>query len=147
MIELARERAPEAEFRVGSLYDAEIPPCGAVTAVGEVLNYLFDEEGGGLLPLFRRVYEALVPGGVFVFDAWSRAGAAGHDGEGFSVGEDWAVLSEREEDASGERWSAGSSASGRLGNTTGGPTRYTACGCTTRGASRRARTRASRSRR
>ncbi len=69
MIRLAREKAPEAEFREGSLYDTEIPPCGAVTAVGEVLNYLFDEEGGGLLLLFRRVYEALVPGGILVFDA------------------------------------------------------------------------------
>lgn len=26
MIELARKRAPEAEFRVGSLFEAEIPP-------------------------------------------------------------------------------------------------------------------------
>jgi SAM-dependent methyltransferase len=42
MIEISRERVPEAEFRVGSLFVADIPPCVAVTAVSEVLNYLFD---------------------------------------------------------------------------------------------------------
>src|SRR5829696_221114 len=68
MVEISRRRVPEAEFRVGSLFDADIPPCATVTAISEVLNYLFDEEPGGLIPLFRRVYEALVPGGVFVFD-------------------------------------------------------------------------------
>jgi 2-polyprenyl-3-methyl-5-hydroxy-6-metoxy-1,4-benzoquinol methylase len=44
MIELARRRAPEAEFRVGSLFEAEIPPCVGVTATSEVLKYLFDSE-------------------------------------------------------------------------------------------------------
>src|SRR5829696_7869814 len=70
MIGLYRRRVPEAEFRVGSLFDADIPPCAAVTAVSEVLNYLFDEENKprGLARLFRRVYDALAPGGVFVFD-------------------------------------------------------------------------------
>jgi SAM-dependent methyltransferase len=42
MIEIARRRVPEAEFRVGSLFEADIPPCVAVTSLGEVLNYLFD---------------------------------------------------------------------------------------------------------
>jgi SAM-dependent methyltransferase len=67
MIELSRNRVPEAVFSVGSLFEAEIPRCQAVTAVNEVLNYLFDAENEemGLGHLFRR---ALVPGGVFVFD-------------------------------------------------------------------------------
>jgi SAM-dependent methyltransferase len=100
MIEISRRRVPEAEFRVGSLFDAEIPACCAVTAVSEVLNYLFDEEPGGLRPLFRRVYEALVPGGVFVFDVLGPGQVPpGATARGFRVGEDWAVLSEREEDA------------------------------------------------
>jgi SAM-dependent methyltransferase len=100
MVEISRRRAPEAEFRVGSLFEAEIPPCVAVTAVSEVLNYLFDEEDGGLVPLFRRVYEVLVPGGVFVFDVLGPGQVApGATARGFRVGEDWAVLSEREEDA------------------------------------------------
>src|SRR5215213_4702288 len=44
MIELSRAKVPEAEFRMGSLFDTDIPRCRAVTAVSEVLNYLFDAE-------------------------------------------------------------------------------------------------------
>ncbi len=102
MVELARRRAPEAEFRVGSLFEVEIPPCAAVTAVSEVLNYLFDPENEdrGLARLFRCVYDALAPGGVFVFDALGPGQVPpGATARGFRVGEDWAVLSEREEDS------------------------------------------------
>src|ERR687889_420478 len=102
MIELSRNRVPEAEFRVGPLFEAEIPRCQAVTSVSEVLNYLFDAENEerGLGRLFRRVHDALVPGGVFVFDVLGPGQVPpGATTKGFSVGEDWAVLSEREEDA------------------------------------------------
>jgi SAM-dependent methyltransferase len=102
MVELARRRAPEAEFRVGSLFEVEIPPCAAVTAVSEVLNYLFDpeNENRGLARIFRRVYDALLPGGVFVFDVLGPGQVEpGTAARGFRLGEDWAVLSEREEDA------------------------------------------------
>ena len=100
MIEISRKRVPEAEFSVGSLFDAEIPACGAVTAVSEVLNYLFDEEAGGLRPLFGRIFEALAPGGVFVFDVLGPGQVPpGTTARGFRIGEDWAALSEREEDA------------------------------------------------
>jgi len=102
MIEIARSRAPEAEFTVGSLFEVEIPRCVAVTAVSEVLNYLFDPENEelGLGHLFRRVYEALSFGGVFVFDMLGSGQVpSGTKSEGFRVGEDWAVLTEREEDA------------------------------------------------
>jgi SAM-dependent methyltransferase len=102
MIEIARRRAPEAEFVVGSLFEVELPPCVAVTAVSEVLNYLFDaqNEQEGLGRLFRRVFEALDPGGAFVFDVLGPGQVpAGTVARGFGVGEDWAVLSEREEDA------------------------------------------------
>ncbi len=101
MIELSRERVPEAEFRVGSLFEVEIPPCAAVTAVSEVLNYLFDPESEdrGLVRLFGRVYDALAAGGVFVFDVLGPGQVPpGATASGFRVGEDWAVLSEREED-------------------------------------------------
>src|SRR5918999_5299473 len=102
MIELSRNRVPEAEFRLGSLFEVEIPPCKAVTAVSEVLNYLFDAENEelGLGRLFRRVHDVLVPGGVFVFDVLGPGQVPpGATTKGFSVGEDWAVLSELEEDA------------------------------------------------
>ncbi len=101
MIELARRRAPEAGFRVGSLFEVEIPRCRAVTAISEVLNYLFDVENEERGPgqVFRRVHEALLPGGVFIFDVLGPGQVApGSRTKGFRVGEDWAVLSEREED-------------------------------------------------
>ena len=101
MIELSRKKVPEADFRVGSLFEVEIPPCAAVTAVSEVLNYLFDAENEdlGLGRLFQRVHDALVPGGVFVFDVLGPGQVpSGDKTRGFGVGEDWAVLSEREED-------------------------------------------------
>jgi len=102
MIELSRKRAPEVEFRVGSLFEVEIPPCVAVTAISEVLNYLSDAENEhrGLGRLFRRVHDALVPGGIFVFDVLGPGQVPpGEKTKGFSVGEDWAALSELEEDA------------------------------------------------
>jgi SAM-dependent methyltransferase len=102
MIETARERTPEAEFRVGSLFEVEIPRCEAVTAISEVLNYLFDPENEdqGLGRVFRRVHDSLAPGGVFIFDVLGPGQVPpGTRAKGFRVGEDWAVLSEREEDA------------------------------------------------
>jgi len=102
MIEIARQKAPGAEFRVGSLFEAELPPCDAVTAVSEVLNYLFDPENEdrGLEGVFGRFYEALRPGGVFVFDVLGPGQVPpGTMARGHRVGEDWAVLSEMEEDA------------------------------------------------
>jgi SAM-dependent methyltransferase len=100
MVEISRRRVPEAEFRVGSLFDADIPPCRAVTAISEVLNYLFDEQAGSPLPLFRHVFEALAPGGVFVFDVLGPGQVPpGTTARGFREGKDWAVVSEREEDA------------------------------------------------
>jgi SAM-dependent methyltransferase len=70
MIELARERAPRARFEVASLYDAEIPPCIAVTGIGEAFNYKFDQRAGfeSMTAVFARVHQALVPGGIFMFD-------------------------------------------------------------------------------
>jgi SAM-dependent methyltransferase len=99
MIEISRERVPEAEFRVGSLFEADIPPCSAVTAVSEILNYLFDPERE-LSDLFRRVYDALAPGGVFVFDVLAPGQVPpGTTTRSFREGNDWVVLVEKEEDA------------------------------------------------
>jgi SAM-dependent methyltransferase len=101
MISIARRRVPDAEFRVGSLFEADIPSCEAVTALGEVCNYLFDQDNDGqrLVLLFRRIYNALAPGGVFVFDVAEPGQVApGTTTRGFSEGEDWVVLIEKEED-------------------------------------------------
>ena len=66
----ARAAAPAARFEIASWVDAELPPCAAVTAIGEVVNYGFDPRGGdaALHALFARVHAAVAPGGVFVLD-------------------------------------------------------------------------------
>lgn len=67
MIARARSRAPKATLRVAELTTAAIPPCVDVVSVGEVVTYA----PGGLPALrrfFRRTYDALAPGGIFVFD-------------------------------------------------------------------------------
>jgi hypothetical protein len=80
----------------------EIPPWVAVTSLGEGLNYLFDPNNDGqrLVGLLRCVYSALAPGGVFVFDVAEPGQVArGTATRGFSEGEDWVVVLEKEEDA------------------------------------------------
>lgn len=70
MIELARERVPDARFETVSLYDAELPPCVAVTAIGEAFNYLFDERAGfdPMAGVLARAHAALQTGGLLLFD-------------------------------------------------------------------------------
>ena len=102
MVGISRSRVPEAEFRVASLFEVDIPPCNAVTAVGEVLNYLFDPANDGeraLDRLFGRIHDALTPGGIFVFDV-AEPGQVKRltPTRAFTEGGDWVVLVEREED-------------------------------------------------
>jgi len=70
MITLARRNAPRGRFSTGSLWRAAIPPCGAVVAVGEVLNYQFNGRVSHrrLEALFRRAHQSLLPSGFLVFD-------------------------------------------------------------------------------
>ncbi|MBW4565782.1 MAG: class I SAM-dependent methyltransferase [Mojavia pulchra JT2-VF2] len=100
MIAIAREKAPNAEFRVGSLFKTDIPPCNAITSIGECLSYLFDpdNESQTLIQLFYRIYDALKPGGVFIFDiAETGQVKQGTISKGFTEGKDWVVLVEKEE--------------------------------------------------
>ena len=101
MIALARNRAPSAEFQMASLFKADIPACRAVTAIGECLNYLFDPDNNDevLCQLFERVYQALEPGGVFIFDIAEPGQIDRNDQQQFVEGHDWLVLVEKEEDA------------------------------------------------
>jgi SAM-dependent methyltransferase len=104
LLALARKRVPAGRFLRGSLWTTELPPCVAVAAVGECLNYLFDGGGArqGLPKLFRRVFEALTPGGLFLCDL---AGPGRVRGAGphrhWAEGDDWAVLVRAEEDRRG----------------------------------------------
>ena len=105
MLRLARERAPGAKLLAGSLFDAELPRCDAVVAVGEVVNYAFDPRSSkrALAAFFARAREALRPGGLLVFDAAGPGRAPGGRSSGFRHGEDWAVIFEAREDRGGRR--------------------------------------------
>ena len=91
MLALAREHAPRAEFAVGSLHDFPLPEgCVAVAATGEALNY-----GAGMASVARlaeRVVDALVAGGVFLFDVAGpgRAGSTGSTRQ-FHRRDDWCL--------------------------------------------------------
>ena len=101
LIDIACQRVPEAKFKVESLFKAHIPPCQVVTAVGECFNYLFDRASNliSLTELFARIYQALIPGGVLIFDiAEPGQISPGMGNKGFTEGEDWLVLVEKKED-------------------------------------------------
>jgi hypothetical protein len=68
----------------------------AVTAVGEVLNYTFDRDNKRreMARFFRRVHEALQPGGVLVFDLAGPERELGRVPRRWTVGDDWALLLE-----------------------------------------------------
>jgi SAM-dependent methyltransferase len=71
MVRYAKKVAPDAQFRKISVFDAPLPQCRAVTSIGECLNYRFEGTGSSMTALkrlFAKVYRALEPGGVFVFD-------------------------------------------------------------------------------
>ena len=94
MLALARRRDPAARFRRASALRTPLPRCRAVTALGETLGYLFDEEAGRepLRALFRRIHAALEPGGLLVFDLCvTGRPRAGTLRAGFRQGEGWAV--------------------------------------------------------
>jgi SAM-dependent methyltransferase len=101
MIRLAKKKAPRAKFLVGSLLSAEIPRCAAVTAIGEIINYRFDAASSRrtLGAFFRRVFDALSPGGLFVFDFAEPGQIPGATcRRAWSTGADWAILMDSRED-------------------------------------------------
>lgn len=100
LIELAGSVAPYARFVQASLYDAELPRCDAVTALGEPFSYIPDDMDAPppLADLFARVRQALRPGGLFVFDLVIRSGNRPMSYRTWREGEDWAVLVDVAED-------------------------------------------------
>src|SRR5712692_10467351 len=100
MIRLARKKAPQAKFVRSSFLDVQLPRCDAVTSLGECLCYLFDSKNGTteLTKLFSRIYEALRPGGLFVFDIAQPGQIAIAQRVRNFAGADWVILREAEED-------------------------------------------------
>jgi SAM-dependent methyltransferase len=101
MIALARRRVPRARFQVQSCLEADLPPCVAVTALGEIFSFLFDagNTDAALTHLFRRVHAALGPRGLFIFDVAGPGRARGKGPQKHCrEGDDWAILVNTEED-------------------------------------------------
>lgn len=103
MIELARATAPRGEFIHASWVDFEIPPCDGVIAANEVLNYVSDGVTLKTLErLFGRVFKALWPGGIFLFDlAGPGRVPDGGPVTNTLVGDDWATIVTASEDRRG----------------------------------------------
>ena len=104
MIAIARKHAPKARFQNESLLKVELPQCAAVTSIGECLNYLFDKSNRitELRRLFGRVYRALEPGGLFIFDI-AEPGRGKGPRQKFREGDSWTVLLEVDEDKQTKR--------------------------------------------
>lgn len=102
MLKIARRRVPRGRFRQQSFVTANFPRCVAVTAFGEIFNYLFDANNTdqSLRRLLVRAYDALVPGGFLFFDGAEpgRVPGGGPQRRYFD-GADWAVLVESEENS------------------------------------------------
>jgi len=102
MLAIAARRVPRAELRQGSLWDAELPRCVGVTAIGEVINYAADESAGPerLAELFERIHAALRPGGVLLFDfATPGRATLRQGGPHVRAGADWRIEAEAVEDS------------------------------------------------
>ncbi len=100
MLEIAKKRVPNAQFQQGSLFEVKIPSCNAVISLGECLNYLFDTNNTkqALINLFERIYNALIPGGYFIFDILQPPENNTGKTQKFWQGKDWIILVETEED-------------------------------------------------
>ncbi|MEL7037364.1 MAG: class I SAM-dependent methyltransferase [Cyanobacteria bacterium J06592_8] len=98
-IAIARQRVPQAEFLVESLFTADIPACIAVTAISECLNYLVDENNttAERIKLFQRIYQALSTGGILLLDLLEPGQNLRVNDRSFKQTEDWAVLVQKEE--------------------------------------------------
>ena len=93
MVELARRRVTQGTFYTGSLFAFCFPSCQAVTALGEVLNYCFDQTNSvaSLKRAYRNIFDALQPGGLLVFDVALPGRCRGRE-QAFAKGRDWACL-------------------------------------------------------
>jgi SAM-dependent methyltransferase len=105
MIRLARRHAPRARFLQRSILDTNLPPCQAVTAIGEVFNYALDTRvsKAALARLFRRIFVALAPGGLLSFDLLDPQPSDPRSYRTWQGGPDWLVAVEIHEEPARHR--------------------------------------------
>jgi SAM-dependent methyltransferase len=99
LLAIARAAVPRARFVNASIYDAEIPRCEAIVALGEPLTY---HTGGAnadslVQSFFQRASDILPAGGMLIFDV-IELGEPSLAGRFWSTGEEWAVLVDTLED-------------------------------------------------
>ncbi len=70
LLQLAQQKAPQSQFIHQSIWDYSFPSCVAVSAISEILNYRIDDRNqeARIVQLFQQIYDALIPGGVWLFD-------------------------------------------------------------------------------
>jgi SAM-dependent methyltransferase len=93
LLAVARAAVPTARFIHASAYDAGIPPCEAIVALGEPLTYHQSRISG----FFQSAAALLPPGGVLIFDI-IETGEPSLSRRTWSSGDDWAVLVDTTED-------------------------------------------------
>ena len=96
MIKAAKTRVPQGKFILGSFAEVRLPDCDAVTSLGEPINYLEGQQS--IRRVFRNVFQALRPGGVFIFDAREPAAQPVDPRVHALLGESWACFARIEED-------------------------------------------------
>lgn len=98
MIKLARQKVPKCSFKVGSFLNMKLPACDVITSFGECFNYLFDKKNNKseLNILFKKIWNALSPKGIFIFDI-AEPGRGIGPRQKHSEGNDWSVLVDIEE--------------------------------------------------
>lgn len=101
MIRASRQLVPAAELHHGSFASIRLPPCDAVTSLGEPLNYL--PSAASVRRTLRNVYRALRPGGLFVFDVRTPPTKPIAPRTVARVGDNWACIARIEEDAASGR--------------------------------------------
>lgn len=89
MIALAREHGGQAVFEVGAFETVDIPPCAAIVAMGEILNY-------GTFEAVRKLI-ARATTKLLVFDVAERGTYPPYD-ESRVEGIDWNVIAIKESD-------------------------------------------------
>ena len=100
MLQLARRVAPAARFVRSRAEDVDLPRCVAVLATGESLTYVTRRAAPAahLRRHIQRVSAALIPGGLFIFDAIAESDPVPMNYRTWRATRDWAVLADVTED-------------------------------------------------
>ncbi|MCB0640331.1 MAG: hypothetical protein KDC44_01770, partial [Phaeodactylibacter sp.] len=116
---IARQRAPKATFQRASFLDNAFPPCQAVTAIGEVFTYRFDQRNSleTLRVLWTHIYEQLLPEGYLIFDLLEPGMLNGaSEYSRIAEGKDWTIFLHYKEDVVAQTFSRDITAFRRIGD-------------------------------